>query len=90
VIDPSSEVQGLPKAPPIADLTPRLTGFNKAAVASFVLSFLPLGCPIAVILGHVARHQLKRYPQDGGGLSIAGMVIGYVHLAFWITFFVSA
>jgi Domain of unknown function (DUF4190) len=36
---------------------------------------------IAIIAGHVARNQIKRTGEGGSGFAIAGMVIGYIHIA---------
>ena len=60
------------------------------AVASLVLGilawiFLPfIGAVIAVILGHVARGEIRRAPRgaiEGDGLAIAGLVLGYAQIA---------
>jgi hypothetical protein len=42
------------------------------------------GAPLAIILGHVALVQIRRYGQDGAGLAVAGLVIGDLGLAFWL------
>jgi uncharacterized protein DUF4190 len=63
------------------------TRTNSLAVASLVLGIASwCACPIvgglaAVILGHVARGQIRRTGEGGGGLAIAGLILGYVHLA---------
>jgi hypothetical protein len=36
---------------------------------------------IGVILGHLALQQIKRTGQEGRGLAIAGLVIGYAAIA---------
>lgn len=60
------------------------------AIASLVLGvlawvFLPfIGAVIAVILGHLARSEIRRAPRgaiEGDGLAIAGLVLGYAQLA---------
>ncbi len=55
------------------------------AIAALVCAFLCT--PLAVIFGHVALSQIKKTNEDGKGLAIAGLVIGYIGLAFvvfWI------
>lgn len=50
-------------------------------VASWVL--LPLvGAIVAIVTGHIARGEIKRSGglQDGDGLAIAGLVLGYLNL----------
>ncbi len=46
--------------------------------------FLPLvGSGIAIILGHVARRRCKADTDlDGSGLALAGLIIGYIGLAY--------
>jgi hypothetical protein len=60
---------------------------NSLAVASLVcglaqpftagLTMLP-----AVILGHIARGQIRQSGEDGKGLATAGLVLGWVGIAF--------
>ncbi|HET9781276.1 MAG TPA: DUF4190 domain-containing protein [Candidatus Dormibacteraeota bacterium] len=60
---------------------------NSAAVASLVFGIISwFVCPfvggvLAVIFGHVARSQISRSGEGGGGLAIAGLILGYFHLA---------
>jgi len=37
----------------------------------------------AVILGHLARAQIKRTGERGDGMAIAGLVLGYLGIAGW-------
>ena len=65
------------------------------AIWSFVLSVLSLVCcgfilgiP-AVICGHLALSKFQKEPQlQGKGLATAGLVIGYVAIAFWLIYVV--
>lgn len=46
---------------------------------------LPLiGAIVAIVCGHLARAELRRAQgaQEGDGLAVAGLVLGYVQLAF--------
>jgi hypothetical protein len=36
------------------------------------------GALIAIITGHVARAQIRRTGEDGDGLAVAGLVLGYL------------
>jgi peptidyl-prolyl cis-trans isomerase B (cyclophilin B) len=49
---------------------------NRLALTSLlcVLIFPPL----AVIFGHIALREIKRYGQDGREAAIAGLVLGYL------------
>ena len=55
------------------------------AIASLVLSLLwiyGLGSLLAVIFGHIARTEIKNSKGrlTGGGLALAGLIIGYLSL----------
>ncbi|OBF21930.1 peptidylprolyl isomerase [Mycobacterium sp. ACS4331] len=49
---------------------------NGMAVAALVTSlvFAPLG----IVFGHISLHQIKRSGEEGRGMAIAGLVIGYL------------
>lgn len=52
-------------------------------IASWVL--LPfLAAIVAVIAGHMARSQIRREGGDGDGLALAGLVLGYLNIAFCV------
>ena len=54
-----------------------------AGIASYVM--LPvIGAVVAVITGHMARSQIKRTGEGGNGLAVAGLILGYVHLALGV------
>ena len=61
---------------------------NGTAIASFVLGLFICFCPasaLAVLYGHRAKRQLRQDPtQQGDGLATAGLVLGYLGLAFGI------
>jgi hypothetical protein len=61
---------------------------NALAVVSLVFGILTwfllpfVGALVAVICGHLARGEIRRAPpQAGDGMALAGLVLGYVHLA---------
>jgi hypothetical protein len=69
---PYQPYQQYPPAPPT----------NGLAVASLVcgigtfvvgVSFIP-----AIICGHIARRQIRQTGQQGGGMALAGLILGYV------------
>lgn len=52
---------------------------NVLAIISLVLAFVvSIG---AVICGHIALSQIKRTGENGRGLAIAGLVLGYLGIA---------
>ena len=61
---------------------------NGLAVASLVcglvgLFLVPVLAPLlAVIFGHIARGQIRNSGAQGGGMAVAGLVMGYIGLAF--------
>lgn len=61
---------------PLPDAVPT----NVLAIVSLVLSILGF-CFIASILGHIALSQIKKTGEQGRGLAIAGIVVGYVATA---------
>lgn len=55
-------------------------GTNGLAIASMVLGLVG-GSVLAVVFGHVARSQIRSTREDGDGLAVAGLVLGYLGLA---------
>ena len=53
------------------------------AIASLVCAFL--FAPLGIVFGHISLSQIKRTGEEGRGLAIAGLVIGYLvdALAIW-------
>lgn len=80
-------------APPYGLLPPQVQGTSGQAIASLVcgicapitggLSSLP-----AVVLGHMARSSIRRTGQQGDGLAIAGLILGYLTIAGFVGLFV--
>ena len=64
-------------------------GTNGLAIASLILGILWIcyvGSVLAVIFGHVALSQIKKSgdTQQGKGLAIAGLVLGYLGIALLV------
>lgn len=63
---------------------------NGMAIASLACSIasyfvLPvIGAILGVIFGHMALSQLKASQEQGRGMAVAGLVIGYIHLALFV------
>jgi hypothetical protein len=53
------------------------------AVASLVLGIVG-GSILAIIFGFVALSQIKKRGQQGRGMAIAGVILGFVGTAVWI------
>jgi hypothetical protein len=75
-----------PQQPPGAYMVPSQTT-NTLAIVSFVFGIgsyvvIPIvGAIVAIITGHMARGQIKQTGEGGGGFALAGLILGYVHLA---------
>ncbi len=71
-----------PMVPGTTAVTP-VARTNGLAVASLVcglaqfVGFGPLGTIPAIVLGHIARSQIKRTGEQGAGLALAGLVLGW-------------
>lgn len=70
--------------------TPRTTSVT--AVFSLVFGIICwvampfIGAVVAVVCGHVARGEIRRAPPgtiEGDGMAIAGLILGYAHLALF-------
>jgi hypothetical protein len=40
----------------------------------------------AVVLGHMARAEIRRTGEQGDGLAVAGLVLGWLSTAGWAAF----
>ena len=49
---------------------------NILAIISLVASCVGFALP-GVIMGHIALHQIKRTGEQGHGLALAGVIVGY-------------
>jgi hypothetical protein len=65
-----------------------VTPTNGLAIGSLVcgiLEFFTLGLAAvpAVILGHLARGQIRRTGEHGDGMAIAGLILGWLAIGGW-------
>jgi hypothetical protein len=51
-------------------------GTNIMAILSLVFAFV--FAPAGIVLGHIAKRQLKSSGENGGGLATAGLVLSYI------------
>jgi hypothetical protein len=56
----------------------RINGLAMASLACGLgqFAFGPLAIP-AIVFGHVARQQIKRSGEEGAGLALAGLILGW-------------
>ena len=69
---------------------------NTLAIVSLVTSLVGIGLA-GVITGHISLGQIKRTGESGHGRALAGLIIGYIDIAFgviltifWIGLFIAA
>ena len=62
---------------------------NGLAIGSLVCALLGISLP-AVIMGHVARKQIRLRNEGGDGLAVAGLIIGWLGVAFYALIFITA
>jgi Domain of unknown function (DUF4190)/Domain of unknown function (DUF1707) len=66
-------------APPTNGLAIGSMVCGLAEIFTFGFAAIP-----AVILGHLARGQIKRTGERGDGMAIAGLILGYLGIAGWL------
>jgi len=71
--------------PQVAPLPPT-NGLAIGAMVCGIAEIFTLGLAAipAVILGHLARGQIKQTGERGDGMAIAGLVLGYLGIAGWL------
>lgn len=68
-------IQNIPSPPPYSQQV-RPDKYNVLAIVSLVSAFFVPVVPI--ITGHMALYQIKMTREQGFGLAIAGLVLGYL------------
>ncbi|MEZ3160121.1 DUF4190 domain-containing protein [Microbacterium sp. BWT-B31] len=73
-----------PSAPAYGGGYAQQPGTNTLAIVSLIASIVGftvipfIGSVVGVITGHMALSQIKRTQEQGRGLAIAGLIVGYV------------
>lgn len=68
---------GQPYGPPV--LAPHTNGMAIAALACGIGGFFMFPASFAaVVLGHIARREIRRTGEAGDGLATAGLILGYI------------
>lgn len=62
----------------------RPTGTNVLAILSLVFAFV--FAPAGIVLGHVARKQIRQSGEQGNSLATAGLVLSYLFTALYVIF----
>lgn len=61
---------------------PRRT--NMMAILALVFAFVV--APAAIVLGHIARKQIRQTGEEGDGLALAGLIVGYALTGLSVVF----
>ena len=68
-----------PDFPVSESLGPKPTsGFALTSLVCGLLHVCGLGSVLAVVFGHLGLGQVRRGERSGGGIAIAGLVLGYL------------
>jgi hypothetical protein len=51
-------------------------GTNTMAILALVLAFV--FAPLGIVFGHMARRQIRQTHEQGDGLALAGLILGYI------------
>ncbi len=57
---------------------------NTMAILALVFAFI--FAPAAIIMGHVAKKQIRRTGEQGEGLATAGLWLGYIFTGLYVAF----
>lgn len=70
---------------PIVPTTPT-NGMAIGSMVCGILEFFTLGLAAvpAVILGHMARGQIRRTGERGDGMAVTGLILGYMAISVWV------
>ena len=88
-------VNDMPAAPATqvspVDPVAKTNGFAIASLACGLAQFMvgPLATIPAIVLGYMARSQIKRTGEQGAGLALAGLILGWAVVMLGIVFLVA-
>ena len=72
----------------------KTNGLSIASLTCSIGGFLLLGVPsiLGIVFGFVAQSQIRkaRGAETGGGLALAGIIVGFVVVAFYLAIFIGA
>jgi len=83
---PGNEWWGQPQQQPSAGFYPPMypppRQTNSMAIVALVSAFIV--APLGIVFGHIALSQIRRTGEEGKGLAVAGLVIGYVFTGLFL------
>lgn len=89
---PAQAYDGYPSAP-YGQGFPPPPGTNGMAIGALVASLVGiitcgLGSIVGAILGHVALNQIKKTGQEGHGMALAGVIVGWIFFGLWVLYWI--
>jgi Domain of unknown function (DUF4190) len=63
---------------------PQSSSTNVMAILSLVFAFV--FAPVGIVLGHIAKKQIKERGEQGSGLATAGLVLSYIFTGLTLAF----
>ena len=88
---PQNVMQGVPVQPGAAFSGQRTNSLAVAALVCGIVQFIGfwlLGTIPAIVLGHMARNQIRQRGEQGAGLALAGLILGYAGLVLTVIFII--
>jgi hypothetical protein len=70
--------------PPAFPATTQTNTMAVVSLATGIASWIVIpvvGGVVAVVTGHIARKEIRQSGEQGDGFAVAGLVLGYLHLA---------
>ena len=88
-VAPATMVAPLTKTNPVAPVA-KVNGLALASLACGLAQFAfgPLATIPAIVCGHMARSQIKRTGEQGSGLALAGLILGWAAVILGIVLIV--
>lgn len=66
---------------------------NTMALVGFILSLAGFVTGITaipgIVLGHIGLSQIKKTGEQGHGLGVAALIIGYIQVGLWVLAFIA-
>ena len=85
-LNPPQQPPTPPQQPQYGAYQPVQPGYNTLAIVGFILAFFV--SVVGIILGFIALSQIKRTGEQGRGLALAAIIIGFVEIAIGIVVFI--
>ena len=63
---------------------PQVATTNTMAILALVFAFI--FAPAAIVMGHVAKKQIRQSGEQGEGLATAGLWLGYIFTGLYVAF----